>query len=96
MDMWAFMFNNPEKRSFSDSQVIYRSATNPARAYTFSDVRSAATGFGEGLQNLWDWQKGDVFAIYAPNNILYPVAFHGVAIVGERTFQSALNETERF
>jgi len=82
LDMWAFMFNNPEKRKFPDSQIIYRSATNPKRAYTFADVRSAATAFGEGLQNLWDWQKGDVFAVYVPNDVDVGPVIYGVFFAG--------------
>ncbi|KAK5083545.1 hypothetical protein LTR05_006048 [Lithohypha guttulata] len=82
LDMWAFMFNNPEPRKFPDSQVIYRSATNTSRAYTFSDVRSLATSFGEGLQNLWDWQKGEVLAIYAPNDIDVGPIIYGVFFAG--------------
>jgi len=79
-DMWAFMFM--QKRSFPDSQVIYRSATNPSRAYTFADVKSLATAFGEGLQNLWDWQKGDVCNIYAPNDIDIGPIIYGVFFAG--------------
>lgn len=82
LDMWAFMFNNPEKRKFSDDQVIYRSATNPSRSYTYSDVKSLATAFGEGLQNLWDWQKGDVLAIYAPNDIDVGPIIYGAFFAG--------------
>ena len=82
LDMWAFMFNNPEPRNFSDDQVIYRSATNSSRAYTFKDVRSLATSFGEGLQNLWDWQKGEVLAIYAPNDIDIGPLIYGVFFAG--------------
>lgn len=82
LDMWGFMFNNPEPRNFPDSQVIYRSATNPKRAYTFADVRSLATSFGEGLQNLWDWQKRDVLAIYAPNDIDVGPVIYGVFFAG--------------
>ncbi|KAJ9657044.1 hypothetical protein H2198_004536 [Neophaeococcomyces mojaviensis] len=80
VDMWAFMFM--QKRSFPDSQVIYRSATNPSRAYTFAEVKSLATGFGEGLQNLWDWQKGDVLNIYAPNDVDVGPIIYGVFFAG--------------
>jgi 4-coumarate--CoA ligase len=82
LDMWAFMFNNPEKQSFPDTQVIYRSATNPSRHYTFADVQSHATSFGEGLQNLWDWQKHDVLAIYAPNDIDIAPIIYGTFFAG--------------
>lgn len=82
LDMWAFMFNNPTPRSFPDSQTIYRSATNPSRSYTFANVRELATSFGEGLQNLWDWQKGDVLAVYAPNDIDIGPIIYGVFFAG--------------
>ena len=57
--------------------VIYRDVNNPTnRYYTFSDVRDAAIAFGEGLCDLWDWQKTDVLAIYAPNDIDFsPIVF---------------------
>jgi acyl-CoA synthetase (AMP-forming)/AMP-acid ligase II len=55
--------------------VIYRSF-NSDRHYTFKDVKQAATAFGEGLCNLWDWQRGDVLNIYAPNDIdVAPIVF---------------------
>ena len=82
LDLWAFMFNNPEKPSFPDSQIIYRSATNPSRTYSFAEVKAAATAFGEGLQNLWDWQKGDVLAIYAPNDIDVGPIIYGTFFAG--------------
>lgn len=82
LDMWSFTFNNPVPRSFPDSQIIYRSATNPSRSYSFSRVRELATSFGEGLQNLWDWQKGDVLAIYAPNDIDVGPVIYGVFFAG--------------
>lgn len=55
--------------------VIYR-ACDSDRKYTYAGVKVAATIFGEGLQNLWDWQRGDVLNIYAPNDIdVGPVIF---------------------
>lgn len=51
--------------------VIYVDAdTN--RSYTYAQVRQAALDFGKGLKALWDWQKGDVLAIYSPNCIDTP------------------------
>ncbi|KAF2772343.1 4-coumarate-CoA ligase-like protein [Teratosphaeria nubilosa] len=79
LDMWAFMFNQP--RDFPDSQVIYRAINSP-RHYTFADVKAAATTFGEGLCNLWDWQKGDVLAIYAPNDVDIGPIIYGVFFAG--------------
>ncbi|KXS94925.1 hypothetical protein AC578_3933 [Pseudocercospora eumusae] len=74
VDLWAFIFDRKD-RDFSDDKVIYRSC-NSHRKYTFREVKAAATAFGEGLCNLWDWQRGDVLNIYAPNDIdVGPIIF---------------------
>ena len=61
--------------------MIYRSATSD-RTYTFKEVKAAATTFGEGLCNLWDWQKGDILGIYAPNDIDYASVVFGAFFAG--------------
>lgn len=63
------------------STVIYRSL-DASRHYTWADVKAAATAFGEGLRNLWDWQKGDVLNIYAPNDIDIGPLIYGVFFAG--------------
>ncbi|KAI5359799.1 putative AMP-dependent synthetase/ligase, AMP-binding, AMP-binding enzyme domain, ANL [Septoria linicola] len=81
VDIWAFMFDRKD-RDFADDKIIYRSATNPSRSYTYTEIKAAATAFGEGLCNLWDWQRGDVLNIYAPNDVdVGPVIF-GVFFAG--------------
>ena len=37
------------------------------RSYTYAQVKATAENFGKGLKALWDWQKGDVLALYTPN-----------------------------
>lgn len=80
-DLWGLMFDRKD-RDFSDNKVLYRSATNSSRAYTFADVKAHATAFGEGLCNLWDWQRGDVLALYAPNDIDIPPVIYGAFFAG--------------
>ncbi|KAF2094361.1 acetyl-CoA synthetase-like protein [Rhizodiscina lignyota] len=79
VDLWSFMFD--QKRDFDDSQVIYRAATG-SRQYTFSEVKAAAVAFGEGLQNLWDWQRGDVLGVYSPNDVDFGPLTYGVFFAG--------------
>lgn len=56
--------------------VIYRDAdTN--RSYTYAQVKSTAIDFGKGLKSLWDWQKGDVLALFTPNCIDTPAITWG-------------------
>jgi 4-coumarate--CoA ligase len=80
VDLWGLMFDR-KHRDFSDDKVIYR-AINSDRKYTFADVKSNATLFGEGLRNLWDWQKDDVLALYAPNDIDVPPIIYGTFFAG--------------
>ncbi|KAH0536354.1 hypothetical protein FGG08_006780, partial [Glutinoglossum americanum] len=47
------------------------------RHYTYKEVVNAATEFGKGLKSLWDWQKGDVLALYTPNSIDTPAITWG-------------------
>lgn len=35
---------------------------------TFAHIRDAAKGFGQGIQEQWRWQKGDVLALFSPNS----------------------------
>ncbi|CAK4026348.1 related to 4-coumarate- ligase 2 [Lecanosticta acicola] len=74
LDLWAFLFERKD-RNFSDDQVIYRACTGD-RKYTFAEVKRAATAFGEGLRDAWEWEKNDVLNIYAPNDVdVGPVIF---------------------
>jgi len=61
--------------------VIYR-AVDSDRHYTFAQVKAAATAFGEGLRNLWDWQRGDVIALFSPNDVDYPAVIYGTFFAG--------------
>ncbi|KIX05989.1 uncharacterized protein Z518_03963 [Rhinocladiella mackenziei CBS 650.93] len=79
VDLWGLMFEQP--RDFPDSQVIYR-AVDSTRQYTWSDVKEAATAFGAGLRNLWDWQKGDVLNVFAPNDVDMGPIIYGVFYAG--------------
>ncbi|KIW73503.1 hypothetical protein PV04_01616 [Phialophora macrospora] len=79
VDLWGLMFE--QKRDFPDSRVIYR-AVDSSRHYTWADVKEAASAFGAGLRNLWDWQKGDVLNVYAPNDIDFSPIVFGVFFAG--------------
>lgn len=61
--------------------VIWRSAVSD-RSYTFAQAKQAATTFGEGLQEDWEWQRGDVLNIYAPNDIDVGPLIYGVFFAG--------------
>jgi 4-coumarate--CoA ligase len=80
VDLWGLMFDIP--KSFSADQVIYRSL-NPSRPpYTYASVKAAATDFGCGLRNLWDWSKNDVLNLFAPNDIDVGPIIYGTFFAG--------------
>lgn len=80
VDLWGLMFDRKD-RDFSDDKVIYR-AVGSDRKYTFADVKAHATTFGEGLRDLWDWQKDDILALYVPNDIDIAPVIYGTFFAG--------------
>lgn len=80
VDLWGLVFDRKD-RDFPDDKVLYR-AVNSDRSYTFADVKTHATAFGEGLCNLWDWQRDEVLALYTPNDIDVPPIIYGTFFAG--------------
>jgi 4-coumarate--CoA ligase len=80
VDLWGLMFDRKD-REFADEKVIYR-AIDSHRKYTFADIKSLATLFGEGLRNQWDWQKDEVLALYAPNDVDIGPIIYGTFFAG--------------
>lgn len=56
--------------------VIYRDA-DTKRSYSYAQVKSTAIDFGKGLKANWDWQKGDVLALFTPNCVDTPAITWG-------------------
>jgi 4-coumarate--CoA ligase len=79
-DLWSFIFDRPD-RDFSDDKVIYR-AVDSSRNHTFADVKRLATTFGQGLLECWNWQKDEVLALYAPNDIDVGPVIYGTLYAG--------------
>lgn len=56
--------------------MIYRDADTD-RSYSYAEVKSTAIDFGTGLKSVWEWQKGDVLALFTPNCIDTPSIIWG-------------------
>ncbi|KAK5020342.1 hypothetical protein LTR16_000960 [Cryomyces antarcticus] len=69
-DIWGFLFERKD-RPYPDDKVIYVDPYTD-RSYTYAQVKNTAVDFGKGLKALWDWQKGDVLALFTPNCIDTP------------------------
>ena len=67
--------------SSSPSLVIYIDA-DTRLSYTYAQVKNAAIDFGKGLKGAWEWQKGDVLALFTPNSIDMPVVTWGTHWAG--------------
>ncbi|PTU17155.1 hypothetical protein P175DRAFT_0536362 [Aspergillus ochraceoroseus IBT 24754] len=80
VDLWSFLFERKDK-PFPDDQVIYVDA-DTTRSYTYQEVKQTAIAFGQGLQSLLDWRKGDVLALYTPNSIDTPAVMWGTLWAG--------------
>ncbi|KAM4055216.1 AMP-binding enzyme [Hirsutella rhossiliensis] len=52
------------------------------RAWTFAQIKAASVAFGQGLKHALGWAKGDVLALYAPNDVDTPVVNLGLHWAG--------------
>ena len=57
--------------------VVIYCDSGASRSYTYAQVRSTAIEFGQGLKDNWDWGKGDVLALYTPNDVDLPAVIWG-------------------
>ena len=97
-DLWGFLFERNDRPYPDDkskripllyihhlfaklSSVIYRDA-DTGRAYSYIQVKSTAIDLGTGLKAVWQWQKGDVLALFTPNCIDTPAVTWGVHWAG--------------
>ena len=84
-DIWGFLFERKDGpfpgKPFPDDKKIYIDAdTN--RSYTYNQVKNSAIDFGKGLKGTWEWQKGDVLALFTPNCIDTPIVTWGTHWAG--------------
>ncbi|KAK0281313.1 hypothetical protein LTR91_011630 [Friedmanniomyces endolithicus] len=74
VDVYTFLFDRSD-REFPDDHAIFVDVT-AQKQHTIQDVRNAAERFGHGIQQQWDWRKGDVLALFTPNSTdIAPVTF---------------------
>jgi 4-coumarate--CoA ligase len=96
VDLWTYFLERPDREYPDDhgesTQVSFEACTNiftvlyidaaSGKRLTFAQLRTAGEQFGKGLQEQWQWRKGDVLATVTPNTIdLVPATF-GALLVG--------------
>lgn len=62
--------------------VVLFHDTNSARSYTYQQLRNSAVGFGAALRSAWNWQKGNVLAVFSQNDVDYPAVILGCLWAG--------------
>lgn len=79
-DLWSFLFERDSK-PFADDQVLFR---HPAsnRHYTFTSLKSAAQQFSQTLTTTFQFQKGNVLALFTTNSIDVPFLTFGTLNIG--------------
>jgi 4-coumarate--CoA ligase len=70
-----FLVDYSDQQNLTHSVIYFDPYTK--RSYTYAQVKSTAVEFGKGLKALWDWQRGDVLALYTPNCIDTPAITWG-------------------
>lgn len=97
-DIWGILFERDDKPYADDKGDLRRNIPKTStsayidvviyldpytkRSYTYAQCKNAAIDFGKGLRATWEWQKGDVLALYTPNCIDTPAVMWGTHWAG--------------
>lgn len=95
VDVWTYFLERPDQEYPEDHGMYPNSSIErqligavlfvdvaTGRKLTYALLRSSAEQFGSGLQERWQWRKGDVLAIMTPNDIDVAPASFGALLVG--------------
>ncbi|KAF0561076.1 acetyl-CoA synthetase-like protein [Gigaspora margarita] len=77
--IYQYVTSNPNK--IPDDKVIYVDGVT-GRSYTFGEVKHESKKFAAGLQDMLEFKRGDVLAIFSPNQVDYPIAVLGTFAAG--------------
>jgi 4-coumarate--CoA ligase len=79
-DIFSFLFERKD-HPFPKNHTVFQDATTD-KSYSFEDVHNKAVDFGKGLKMIYEWQKGDVLALFSPNHIDTPAITFGTLWAG--------------
>ena len=68
--------------NFTDEVLVIYKDADTSRCYSYAQVKSTAIDFGKGLKSQWEWEKGDVLALFTPNCIDTPAIIWGTHWAG--------------
>ncbi|KAF0560713.1 acetyl-CoA synthetase-like protein [Gigaspora margarita] len=79
VDVYQYVTSNPER--ISDDKIIYVNGIT-GKGYTYGEFRHESKKFAAGLQDKLGFKRGDVLAIFSPNQIYYPIVLLGAIAAG--------------
>ncbi|RIB19754.1 hypothetical protein C2G38_2180996 [Gigaspora rosea] len=77
--IYQYVTSNPNK--IPDDKIIYVDGIADKR-YTFGEFKQESKKFAAGLHDKLGFKRGDVLAIFSPNQIDYPIVFLGTIAAG--------------
>ncbi|KAK1755307.1 hypothetical protein QBC47DRAFT_213853 [Echria macrotheca] len=69
VDLWSLVFDSHGRYGHFPKTKEIMTDAETGRTYSWADLHSGSVEFGQGLQAVWQWKKGDVLAMYTPNSI---------------------------
>ncbi|RIB11180.1 hypothetical protein C2G38_2250325 [Gigaspora rosea] len=91
--IYQYVTSNPNK--IPDEKVIYVDGVT-GRSYTFGEFKHETKKFAAGLQDKLEFKRGDVLAIFSPNQVDYPIVLLGtIAAGGKVTTANPIYETTK-
>ena len=72
VDIYSFLFHR-QNRPYPANNIIYQDADDSTRKYTYTDAATLSLQFGQALQSQYSIHKGDVIALFTPNDVDYPI-----------------------
>ncbi|CAG8524389.1 8634_t:CDS:10, partial [Scutellospora calospora] len=79
LGIYQYVTSNPN--NIPDDKVVYvDGVTN--KSYTFGEFKCESAKFAAGLQDKIGFKRGDVLAIFSPNQVDYPIVLLGTIAAG--------------
>ncbi|KAK9721734.1 hypothetical protein K7432_003201 [Basidiobolus ranarum] len=79
VDIFTYLFELPTEKS-PDATVIVNGSTG--KTYTFTDIKNNSLAFAAGITNKYNFKRGDILGIFAPNAAEYSTICFGTLAAG--------------
>ncbi|KAL6871903.1 hypothetical protein J3F83DRAFT_621366 [Trichoderma novae-zelandiae] len=79
VDIWSYYLEQP--RNYPADKPIFVDC-DTGRSHSLAQIKHLALTLGQGLVHALQWRKGDVMALFTPNNIDVPVLNFGIQWAG--------------